>query len=251
MQLPEFALRIDLHDKRIRLRALNYAIVNTRDWVSRDRVGERWVTALQIIMLPVLFRIGVGVGETNVDEDPIRTGDPGNDAVEYLSLRLVFVKSQVDVVTQVSARLGATRGIGTRDVRVYGVGVAGVIAGLVAQERRDIPRRNKAKPHDDRILGLVNQLIHLGVVKPVEVTKVDGIGNQARLTCWTGPKRPMARRNDGLRTVFRIADGEGRMRHVRIGRFVGQEPSRTFEIGREAAGDAIRVLVPHRTNDWS
>src|ERR1700731_4798335 len=202
-------------------------------------------------MLPVLLRIGIGIGETNIDEDPIRTGDPWNDAVEYLPLRLVFVESQIDVVTQISARLGAARGIGTRDVRVYGVGVASVVAGLVSQERRDIPRGSKAKPHDDRILGLVNQLIDLAVVEPVKVAKVDGIGNEARLTCGTGPKRPMARRNEGLRTVFRIAGGEGRMRRVRVRRFVGKEPSCTFEIGREAAGDPIRVLVPHRTDDWS
>jgi len=73
MQLPELALRIDLHDKRIRLRALHDAVVNARDRIGCHRVGERRIAALQVIVLPVLLRVGVGVGETNIDEDPIRT----------------------------------------------------------------------------------------------------------------------------------------------------------------------------------
>jgi len=42
--------------------------VNTGDGVSGHRIGEGRITALKVIVLAILFRVRVWVGEAHVDE---------------------------------------------------------------------------------------------------------------------------------------------------------------------------------------
>ena len=249
MQLPELGGRIDVEQEGVGCRPLHDAVVDARQRIGANRIGERRMAVLQEVVAIVLARVDVRVGEADVDEHAIGAGNGRDDAVEHAAVRFVLVEPKVDEVAQEPAGLGRAGRVGATDAAGERIGAR---VGLVAQERRDVARRGMPEAHHDRIPGRVDQLVNPVGIEAIEIADVQRRRGEAVAAARAAAKRPAVGRNRRPRRGDAVPDREGRMRRLEIGGFVRAKRRAALQVERERAvarDVPVRELDPRAADD--
>src|SRR5262249_50699843 len=120
-------------------------------------VGSGGVGIRHEVVVVVLARIDVRIGELDVGKQPVRTRNRNSHRVEYLFVPLVFIEAKVQIIAQIHAGRRAAEGVRTANadrgpVLRQRVRVPGIVFQGVAKERGQIAGHGVAKAHHRRLL---------------------------------------------------------------------------------------------------
>ena len=184
-----------------------------RHRIGRHGERQRRIRVRQRVVPDVLPRVGVGIRELDVREQPVRARNRDIHRVEHLAMRLVLVEPEIEEVAHVHPGRRDAAAVGPADAGVgraarQRVRVAGIVAHRVAEKRGDVPRHHVAEPHHHRIARRIDQLVEAIAREAVEQADVGPRGHEARRPRSGSGRTPSGRRQSGraappgwLRTV--------------------------------------------------
>lgn len=212
---PHLGVGVDVED----LRAVPGCLAAGQDSVGlaahrvgQDTVGEGEVVARHRVLF-VLARVVAGHREGDVELGQPGTRHDRKDALEDDTPLQVLVESLVEPVAEEPAALGDAHPHRHLDVTGQGVRGSGLVLSLVAEEGDDVARPGEADPHDDRILGRIDELVDRSAVEAGRPVDADLVLGQVR-------PAQVGRRPARIPRV--LAHGQRCRRRVQVGGGVGE-----------------------------